>query len=156
MPLSPLPENVLPAGADTTLTISGLGGFTYQARGLTQTLVPIAQVKQQMRTINGNLRDLSSHIFRKYASEITCADVNAPPLDGLWPGDTVTVECAVFLCYRNGNPGSPARQEVSGSSYTLGNYTFYRPIMTMMVMDISDGFEEWKSNFTWKLGLEEV
>ena len=28
-------ENILPAGSDTLLTISGLGGFQYQARGLT-------------------------------------------------------------------------------------------------------------------------
>ena len=156
MSISPLPENILPAGADTLLIISGLGGFEYQARGLVQTLVPIAQSKQQVRTINGDLRDISNHVFRKYASEITCTDLNAPPFDGLFPGDTVDVECAVTLCYRNGNAGSPNKEQVSGSSYTRGNFTFYRPVLTMMVMEWSTGFEEWKSDYQWKLNLEEV
>lgn len=154
--LSPLPENILPANSDTTLTITGLGGFKYQARGLSQTLSPIKHTQQQLRTINGSLRDVSNHAFRKYASEITCMDINAPPLDNLFPGDTVTVDCAAVLCYKTGNLGSPNRIEVSGSSWTLGGFTFYRPVLTMMVMDLSENFEEWKSDYQWKLSLEEV
>lgn len=156
MAISPSPENVLPTGADTALTISGLGGFQYQARGLSQTLTPIKQTQQQVRTINGNMRDISNHAFRKYASEITCMDINAPPLDNLFPGDIVTVECTAVLCYRTGNPGSPNRQVVSGSDWTLGAFSFYRPVLEMMVMDLSENFEEWKSDFQWKLSLEEV
>lgn len=156
MSISPMPENVLPTGADTVLTISGLGGFQYQARGLLQTLTPIKQANQQVRTINGGLRDISNHAFRKYSSKITCTDINAPPLDGLWPGDEVTVDCATVLCYRTGNPGSPFKGEVSGSSWTLGAFTFYRPVLLMLVGDISIGFEEWKSDFQWELNLEEV
>lgn len=156
MSLSPLPENVLPAGADTVLTISGLGGFQYQARGLSQSLAPIKQTQQQLRTINGSLRDVSNHAFRKYMSEITCTDINAPPLDGLFPGDEVTVHCAAVLCYKNGRLGSPNRPEVSGSSWTLGAFTFYRPVLHMMVMDLNENAEEWKADFQWKLTLEEV
>lgn len=107
MALSPLPENVLPANADTLLVISGLGGFRYQARGLSQTLATIKQTQQQVRTINGSLRDISNHAFRKYSSEITCKDINAPPLDDLFPGDEVTVDCAAVLSYKTGNVGSP-------------------------------------------------
>lgn len=156
MALSPLPENVLPANSDTTLTIVGLGGFRYQARGLNQTLAPIKQTQQQFRTINGSLKDVSNHAFRKYSSEITCTDINAPPLDGLFPGDEVVVDCAAVLCYKTGNLGSPNRLQVSGSSWTLGEFTFYRPILTMMVMDLSENFEEWKSDFQWKISLEEM
>lgn len=156
MALSPAPENVLPAGADTVLTISGLGGFQYQARGLTQTLAIIKQSQQQFRTINGSLRDLSNHAFRKYESQITCTDINAPPLDGLFPGDVVTVECAAILSYATGRVGSPNRPEVSGAGWSLGGYTFYRPVLEMMVMDLNEGFEEWKSDYQWTLKLEEV
>lgn len=156
MPISPAPENVLPSGADTVLTISTLGGFQYQARGLTQTLAPIKQMQQQVRTINGNLRDISNPVFRKYGSEITCKDINAPPLDGLWPGMVVTVGCAAVLSYRTGRSGSPAREQVSGSSWTLGHFTFYRPILEMMVLDVNTSFEEWNSDYQWKLSLEEV
>lgn len=154
--LSPQPENVLPSGSDTVLTISGLGGFQYQARGLTQSLSVIKQTQQQVRTINAVLRDISNHAFRKYASEISCSDINAPPLDGLFPGMIVDVECAAILCYRTGNAGSPNRPEVSGSGWTLGEFTFYRPALTMMVMALDENFEEWKSEFQWKLSLEEV
>jgi hypothetical protein len=153
---SPTPENVLPAGADTVLTISGLGGFQYQARGLSQTLSVIKQAQQQVRTINAGLLDISNPAFRKYASKISCTDINAPPLDNLWPGMIVSVDCASILCYKTGNTGSPLRPEVSGSSWSLGAFTFYRPILSMMVMNIDQTFEEWKSDFQWSIDLEEV
>lgn len=156
MALSPQPENVLPGGSDTLLTISGVGGFQYQARGLTQTLTIIKQAEQQVRTINAGLLDISNHAFRKYASKISCTDVDAPPFDGLFPGTIVTVECAVTLCYQTGNPGSPARPEVSGSSYIRGAFTFYRPVLTMMVMQSTQSFDEWKADNQWELPLEEV
>jgi hypothetical protein len=149
-------ENVLPGGADTLLTISGLGGFQYQARGLSQTLSPIAQLKQQLRTINGRLIDVSNPAFRKYASKITCTDVDAPPLDNLWNGMIVTVQCAASLAYQTGNPGSPYKAVVSGSEYTNGHFTFYRPEMEMMVMDFRQTFDEWKADNGWELELEEV
>lgn len=152
----PSPENVLPGGADTLLVISGMGGFQYQARGLTQTLSPIGMAAQTDRTINGVLLDISNPVFRKYSSKITCTDVDAPPLDNLWPGMTVTVDCACSLVYETGNPGSPVRPEVSGSSYTQGYYTFYRPVLTMLVMSFSESFEEWKGDIVWELSLEEV
>ncbi len=156
MSISPLPENVLPAGADTVLTISGLGGFQYQARGLSQTLSVIKQAEQQLRTINATLKDISDPAFRKFESKITCTDINVPPFDGLWPGMIVTVHCAAVLSYHTGNPGSPWRTAVSGSSWTLGAMTFYRPTLTMMVKVPTVSFDEWKSAFQWDLGLEEV
>lgn len=153
--ISPQPENILPAGADTVLTISGLGGFQYQARGLSQTLSLIRTVEPE-RTINGKLIDMSNPCFRKYMSRITCTDINAPPFDGLFRGNVVTVQCAAVLCYRTGNPGSPFRTPVSGSSWTLGDMTFYHPELEMMVMDLSENFEEWKADFQWDLSLEEM
>ena len=149
-------ENILPSGADTLLTISGVGGFQYQARGLSQTLSVIKQTQQQLRTINATLIDVSNPAFRKYASKITCTDVDAPPLDNLWPGMTVTVQCAASLAFETGNSGSPYKPVVSGSMYTNGHMTFYRPELTMMVMDVQETFDEWKSDNGWELDLEEV
>ena len=141
---------------DTLLQISGLGTLLWQARGLTQTLEVISQAKQQERTINGVLKDISNPVFRKYNSKITCNDNTPPPLDNLWPGMTVYVDCTAELCYLTGNPGSPARPEVSGSSYTQGDYTFYRPILEMLVGQLSQSFDEWKAAIGWNLDLEEV
>lgn len=149
-------ENVLPAGADTLLTISGLGGFQYQARGLSQTLTHIKEASDMMRTINATLRDVSNPIFRKYSTKITCTDINAPPLDGLWPGMEIEVECAASLSFLTGTAGSPGRPVASGSLWTLGNYTFYRPVMNMLVINFEEDFDEWKSDVKWMLEAEEV
>jgi len=150
-----LPGSV-PAPSDTLLTISGFGAMLYQARGLTQTLEVIPESKQQKRTIDGVLTDISNPVFRKYSSKITCTDINAPPLDNVWPGMTVTVECAATLCYPTGRPNSPAREEVSGSSYVLGAFTFYRPVLVMLIGPFSEQFDEWKATVGWTLDLEEV
>jgi len=149
-------ENVLPSGADTLLTISGLGGFQYQARGITQTLSLINEASDNERSVNGTLINLANPIFQKYMSRITCTDVDAPPLDGLWPGMEVTVECAVSLCYKVGNPGSPGRPAVSGSDYQQGSFIFYRPQLVMLVKTLNQNFEEWKGDNGWSLELEEV
>lgn len=152
------PEDVLPAGDDTVLVISGLGGFLYQARGLSQSLEVIKETQQQVRTVNATLIDISNPAFRKYSSKISCTDVDAPPLDGLFPGMTVTVECAVELCYPVGNPGSPHRPEVSGSSYERpdGRFVFYRPVLTMIVRNVSHHLDEWKHENQWEIELEEI
>lgn len=151
-------ESIVPVGLtnDTLLTISGLGTMLYQARGLTQSLEVIGASKNQSRTINGALIDMSNPIFRKYLSKIVCTDSSAPPIDNLWPGLTVTVECAAELAYLTGHPGSPARQEVSGSSRVQGNFTYYRPVMTMLIQDVNQHLDEWKSDIQWQIDLEEV
>ena len=151
-------ETIVPVSLsnDTLLQISGLGTMLYQARGLTQTLEVIGAAKQQERTINGVLKDISNPQFRKYISKVSCTDNTAPPLDNVWPGMTVTVHCAAELCYVTGNPGSPARPEVSGSSRTDGSFTFYRPIMEMLVVNVTQHLDEWKAAIGWDLELEEV
>jgi hypothetical protein len=157
MVFSPPIENVLPAGADTVLTISGFGNLIYQARGLAQTLETIAAASQMERTINGTLLDISAPQFRKYQSKITVPDeVDAPPIDGIFPGMTVEVGCACELSYPNGRAGSPRRPEVSGSSYTQNGYTFYRPLLTMLVRDVHTNLDEWERKVGWTLDLEEV
>jgi hypothetical protein len=147
-------HNVLPPGSDTLLTISSLGGFTYQARGLTQTLDIIKQAQHQVRTVNGTLIDVSAPQFRKYSSRISATDVNAPPIDGIFSGMAVTVHCAAELSYPVG--GTANRPEVSGSSYTEGHMTFYRPILEMLVISVNESFDEWKKAYAWNIDLEEV
>lgn len=149
-------ENVLPANSDTLLSISSLGTMLYQARGLTQSLQVISNAAHMERTINGTLIDLSAPQFRKYLTRIAASDVDAPPLDNVWPGMTVTIHCAASLCYPTGNPGSPARAEVSGSSWTQGAMTFYRPVLVMLVKSVEQHFNEWKAQNGWTLEAEEV
>jgi hypothetical protein len=151
-------ENILPANSDTILTISSFGNMLYQARGLSQTLEVIGEATQQERTINGTLVDISVAQFRKYASTINSpSDTDAPPLDGVFPGMEVTVQCAAGLAYlTTGGNGPNHRTEVSGSSYIAGAYTFYRPELTMMIKKVTMHFDEWKCVVGWTLELEEV
>jgi hypothetical protein len=150
-------ENVLPANSDTILSITGFGNMLYQARGLSQTLEVIGAATQLERTINGTLVDISAAQFRKYASKITApSDVNAPPIDGVFPGQLVTVHCAVGMSFLTGTPGLPRRPIVSGSDFVEGAYTFYRPVLEMRIKSIETHFDEWKNVIGWTLELEEV
>ena len=146
----------MPTPTDTLLTISGFGEMLYQARGLSQTLSVIPEAKDQERSITGKLLDLSNPAFQKYATKITCTDINFPPLDNVWPGMVVTIGCAAYLCYLTGNTGSPARPEVSGSSYVLGAYTYYRPVLEMLIGEPDETFEEWKAQVQWTISAEEI
>ena len=141
---------------DTLLTISSFGTLLYSARGLTQTWATIKEASSQEYDNNGVLVDLSNPAFQQYETTITCTDISAPPLDNVWPGMTVTVGCTAYLCYPTGRSGSPARDVVSGSDFVLGAFTFYRPLLTMLIRDFHEAFEEWKADFSWELDLEEV
>lgn len=135
----------------------------YAARGITQTLEPIVGVGGSggsivgtgaRRDVNGNLIDLTNPLFRKYATTVECHDVEAPALDNAWLGMTVQIACACELSYLTG--GTPQRDSVSGSSHVVGAFTFYRPLLTVMITEISHGFEEYQATYRWKLGAQEL
>lgn len=149
-------ENVLPPGSDTLLTISALGNMVFQARGLSQTLEVISGASQLERTINGTLIDISAPQFRKYQSKITVpTEIYPTPIDGIFPGREVTVDCAISLAYITGSLGFPKRTVVSGSSWQENGYTFYRPQLTMLIKQVETHFDEWKNVVGWSIDLEE-
>lgn len=140
---------------DTVFALSTLGVPLYAARGLTQTLDPIEASKQYGRTIDGALVDLSVSQFRKYRSTVTCSDQRPLALDGIFPGQVYTVDCVAELSYKTSG-GSPARTPVAASSYTEGDYTFYRPQLSMMITSYSEQVDEYGAVVSWTLELEEV
>ncbi len=127
----------------------------YATRGLTQTLDPIDATAQARRTVNGTLIDISHTQFRKYKSTISCEDHLPPALDGVWPGQTITVDCVHELSYLTAG-GSPAKTVVAGSSRTEQDFTFYRPQITFLVLTFSTSMEEYEAACSWTLELEEV
>ena len=137
------------------LTLSGIGVPPYSTRGASQTLEPIQAAQQLRRTINGGLIDLSRPEFRKYRSTISCADQQPPAIDGVWPGQVVTVGCIAELSYKTSG-GTPARSVVPGSARTEGDYTLYRPQLTMRVVSFSQDTDEYGATVSWSLELEEV
>lgn len=141
--------------ADTLLVISGNGVAPYSARGLKQSLEPIAASIKLERDVNGNLADLSIPEMRKYKSKISCTDVNAPAFAGIYPGTVVTVDCTWELGYPTSTPAMQDRTAVPGSSRVEGDYTYYRPRLTMVVMNFNDEFVEYDGTNGWELELEE-
>jgi hypothetical protein len=139
----------------TLLTLAGVGVPPYSARGLTQTLEPIEASVQLRRTINGALADLSDASFRKYKSTISCQDQEPPAVDGLWPGQIITVECVAELSFVTAG-GSPARLAVADSERVAGDFTVYRPILTMRMTGLSVTRDEYGGAVSWQLQLEEV
>ena len=137
------------------LTLSGIGVPPYSARGASQTLEPIQASQQLRRTINGELIDISRAEFRKYRSTISCVDQQPPAVDGVWPGRVLTMGCISELSYLTVG-GTPARPVVAGSSRTEGDYTFYRPSLTMRVVAFSQDTDEYGAAVSWSLQLEEV
>jgi len=135
----------------------GLSVYQYAGRNLTQTLEPIMgggiMGTQVRRDINGNLINLTYPQFRKYSSTISCTDHNEPAFSRVWFGQVVDVECAKELNYYT-TTGSPERSVVS--SRVEGDYTFYRPALTMMIVGMRSSFAEWKSEYNWQIELQEV
>jgi len=148
MPTPTLPTNTL-------LVIYEVGQPLYASRGLTQTYQPIKQALQQSRSVNGVAMDLSAEQFRGLIdSEITCTDFQSPSLNGVKAGKIITVDCAFEYSYLTATD-SPAKSVVGGSTRIQGAFTFYRPSIVFMVVDFSVGFEEYKSEYAWKLALTE-
>lgn len=158
-----MPVNV-PSAGPTFLALTPVTPATapwltpYSARGATQTLDVIlggsALGSLIQRDVNGNAIDMTAPQFRKYQSVITCRDSETPGLDNAWLGAKVTLACAAELAYAVG--GSPARTPVSGSTRTQGSVVFYRPILTMMVFDAKNSFDEYASRYNWSISLQEV
>ncbi|RWC25918.1 MAG: hypothetical protein EOS27_27080 [Mesorhizobium sp.] len=142
----------------TELRLDPIGVPPYSARNITQTLEPIDGAAQLARTVNGASIDLADGTYRKYKSNISCTDQQSPALDGVWPGDILTVDCVKELSYRTG--GSPSRPVASTTddpaTRTENGFTFYRPRLTMRVVNYRDSFAEWEGDLAWSLDLEEV
>jgi hypothetical protein len=145
----------MPDNAFTVLTLTGDGVQPYATRGASQTLAPIQQASQLARTVNGVLADLSFDTgFQKYASTLSCSDQTAPAFERSWPGLAVTVGCISELSYKTSG-GSPSRPVVSGSERVDGDYTFYRPLLSMRVINYSVQTDEYGAVVSWSMQLEE-
>jgi len=146
---------VAPSNKATLLELSDMGVPLYSARGLTQTLDPIESAGYLRRTINGTLMDLSVSELRKYHSIISGSDVDPPASDQVWPGRTLQVSCIAELGYKTAG-GSASRSVVSGSQRIVGEFTFYRPKLEMLVVGLNVNTDEWGAVVSWSLELEEV
>jgi hypothetical protein len=144
-----------PSNAFTDFRLSIPGVPPYSARGLNQTLTHASQAAQLRRTVNGNLKDVSFDGFQKYVSVVSGDDQEPPALDGVWPGLEVVVDCVAELAYRTLG-GTPQRDVVEGSSRVSGNYTIYRPRLSMRIVGFTEAKDEYGAVVTWSIELEEI
>lgn len=153
--MSGLPPLALPPL--TLLLIPEMGIPPYSARGITQSLTPIAASALVERTVNGRLVNLAPPQFLLYGSTISCDDIDPPNSDGFWPGMIVTVYCVTELGVPPGG-ASATRPMVPNSTRTDGQgNTFYRPILSMMIVKpIHVERDEWSATVRWQMDLEEV
>lgn len=156
MLLALIPAGIGDLSLDTLLEIIGIGVPRYSARGLTQSLDPINASAQLRRTLNGVLHDYSDSNFQKYKSTITCSDQQPPAVDGIWPGKEVTVKCIAELCEATTSPDSLERTPVAGSVRYEEDFTFYRPQLTMKVVNFTTEKDEYGAIVSWAMELEEV
>lgn len=139
----------------TVLRLEGMGVPPYSARGLSQSLTPIQGAGQVLRTINGTLVDFSGTQFRKFQSRITGGDQLPPAVNGVWPGQLLTVDCITELAYETSTGGTD-RAPVPGSERTEGDWSYYRPRLEMRVMAFEVTRDEYGAQVSWALDLEEV
>jgi hypothetical protein len=130
----------------------------YSARGLRGTLTPIDMARgldKLARTVNGTLVDISAPQMRRYQLQVTGNDQAPPALDGLWVGMPVSVNSHVEIAYLTASDVR-SRLAVPGSQRVEGDYTYYCPQFSMMVVDWQIEREEWEQAVSWSLTLEEV
>lgn len=140
----------------TNLTISGDGMPPFALRQAKFTTQPIDASANLYRSVNGELLDLGTAQFRKLALKISCADMQAPAFNTLWPGTALTIESAAEISYKTAG-GTPQFTVVAGSSRVEGDYTFYRPQFSVKVTKPwSYDFDEYAAAYSWTLEAEEV
>lgn len=139
---------------ESVLVLSPIGVAPYSIRGATQTLDLIDDGGDFQRTVNGLLVNLAPSAFQKYRSTISCEDVEAPALDGVWLGQTLTVHCIAEIGWIMS--GGPDRTAVSGSERVSGGVNYYRPVLSMMVTALSIERDEYGHMTSWRMELEEI
>ncbi len=139
---------------DTELVLTGIGIPAFSARGVTENM-RLVRGPAPRRTVNGVLVDVTDPLFQKYLLTITGNDQEPPAFADTWIGKTVTVDARSKLSYLTAG-GSAARPVVPGSSVVNGLFTVYRPRLVMLILDLSNGRDEWQAQIPWSLDLEEV
>jgi hypothetical protein len=153
--IAPLPT-AFDIVVDDTTGAPGVNPFS--ARGLKGTLAPIAAaqgIDKLRRTVNGTLISIAAPQMWKYRLDVSGEDVAPAALDGLWVGMQASVDCHVELAFLTAG-GAASRPMVPGSDWVDGDYTYYRPQLLMLIVDLQTSRDEWGASVSWSMTLEEV
>lgn len=138
------------------LKLTGVGIPPHSATNLTQTCEEAGGQGDFERNINNRLVDLSPPWQRLLKSTISCDDVNPPAFDGSPKGKVVVVDCVFEFAFLTalGSAGQ-LRPAVPGSVRTEGDWTFYRPQLTCVIVGFTLQKDEWGNITGWTMELEE-
>lgn len=140
---------------ETVLVINVIGFPPGSCRGVKQTIKLIQEAAQFRRTANYNLKNTAPAAAKKYATEITCDDVNVPCLAMIFPGQQIVVDCVAELSWATSG-GAAGRTIVGGSTYTVGDMTIGRPRLNLTVTDFQWDTDETEATVGWRLTAEET
>lgn len=121
----------------TLLSIDGITFPDDAVKGISVTLKPDSVTGSLERDVNGTLVDLTISGFQKYRASISCTDMAAPDLTGIFKGSGPHT---VVLIQNLGAPNN------SDGTLTL----------SMMVDDFEVATQEWEATVDWSLELVEV
>lgn len=155
------------------------------ARQADTTLEPIDN-GEVVRTWNGDLIDLTRPEHRKYDLRVSASGMRSPPLDHVWRGQSIEVDCidtlrqfdvsTTITLERDPVPGSVAAYRVdhanathaaipvlsvSGRDVTLDAFSGtavveYRPRLQMKLVAFNRQSAEWDAEERWNLELLEA
>ncbi len=148
-------------GTELYLTVLGVDALPfYSARGLTQTYKPIREIANNRnnirRTVGAVLIDITPPEFRLLETVISSDDQRPPQLDSIWPGTTFLMGCCAYRAYPTGGTPDRAESSASAASFTEGPFTFYLPLLTVMLLDFNNAFAEWQAGNRWEMTFAEV
>lgn len=144
----------MPIPVNSILRLEGIGVPPYASRGLTEQ-IQIIETDDVVRTINGELVDWGFEQAHKYQLTITGNDMRPPACAGVWKGKVVTVHAISHLGYDT-LTGAPERSVVPGSEIIESGFTYYRPVLEMMVMDWTCTTHEYDAQADWQMVLQEI
>jgi hypothetical protein len=144
----------MPVSTETELVINLIGFPPGSARGVKQTLKPIQEAAAFRRTVNYSLKNTAPALAQKYATEISCDDLNVPCLAGITIGAEVVIDCVAEINRPFGT--DPTRPVVEGSEYQVGDILISRPRLNITVTDFQWDTDETEATVGWRLTGEET
>lgn len=151
---------------ESRLKILDIGQVAASHRQIRQEIRPIANGRIR-RKLSGRAYSTARPQFNLLQTTIYFGDMRPPALAGLWPGDIVTVHCAIELPQPQLIGTAPIRPVVPGTLVYIdeeGNevpqavathFTFC-PIMTGIVEPWSITDDEWNAETTTDLTVVEL
>lgn len=148
---------------DTDLVIVGRRIPAASMRGLKGDITPIAN-GVIIEMLDGSMRDQTVEEARKFEISLSCEDVNAPPVWGLWVGSILEIDFPLIIAQPVGE--EPLRPAAAGSVFYTdaednlevpegdprAAWRNYKPHLRIMLSEPWKlGFDEWSASTTLSL-----